>query len=85
MASIQLTLPNPINIALQAKPTNVATTTGNIDNGAWDVIYFVRTETVIDANGVKIMGERNILNILRHHQTLSFHQNFLKLFLIINS
>ena len=52
MSIIKLTLPNPINITLQAKPTNVASNTGNIDNGAWDVIYFVRTETVIDANGV---------------------------------
>ena len=52
MSIIKLTLPNPINITLQAKPTNVASNTGNIDNGAWDVIYFTRTETVTDANGV---------------------------------
>jgi len=51
MALINLTLPNPINITLQAKPADVASTTGNIDSGAWDVIYFTRTETVIDGNG----------------------------------
>ena len=54
MAEINLTLPNPINITLQAKPANVASSTGNIDNGAWDIIYFTRTETVLDANNNSI-------------------------------
>tara|TARA_R100000995_G_scaffold74862_1_gene44040 strand:- start:32 stop:457 length:426 start_codon:yes stop_codon:yes gene_type:complete len=54
MSTIALTLPNPINITLQAKPADVATATGNIDSGAWDVVYFTRTETVLDANNVSI-------------------------------
>tara|TARA_R100001082_G_scaffold60861_2_gene33846 strand:- start:8063 stop:8464 length:402 start_codon:yes stop_codon:yes gene_type:complete len=46
MATATLTLPNPINVSLQAKPTNVANNTTNIDNGAWDIIYFVRIDPI---------------------------------------
>tara|TARA_Y100001938_G_scaffold150774_1_gene243343 strand:+ start:6036 stop:6425 length:390 start_codon:yes stop_codon:yes gene_type:complete len=42
MAIMTLTLPNPINISLQAKSSTIITT--SIDNGAWDIIYFTRLE-----------------------------------------
>ena len=42
MASVSLTLKNPINTSLQAKSTGVATNTDNNDSGAWDIIYFVK-------------------------------------------
>ena len=44
MATITLTLPQPINISLQAKPEAVAAGSNEIDTGAWDVIYFVRID-----------------------------------------
>ena len=36
---------NPVNNSLQAKPTSVATATSEQDAGAWDVIYYVQTNT----------------------------------------
>ena len=44
MPTMILTLPNPINISLQAKASTIASNTSNIDNGAWDIIYFTRIE-----------------------------------------
>ena len=38
MPTVQYTFTNPINVSLQAKPTNVAT---GVQTGAWDNIYFV--------------------------------------------
>ena len=44
MPTIKLTLPNPVNISLQAKAINVASNVSSVslDSGAWDVIYFAR-------------------------------------------
>ena len=55
-ATIKLTLPNPVNVSLQSKITSVASggsdSTCNIDTGAWDIIYFVRTEDTYDCYNI---------------------------------
>tara|TARA_B100001059_G_C17774969_1_gene550701 strand:+ start:1013 stop:1414 length:402 start_codon:yes stop_codon:yes gene_type:complete len=48
MATITLTLPNPINTSLQAKTSSVATnSSSHVDTGSWDLVYFVN----LDADG----------------------------------
>ena len=51
MATITLDFDNSINISLQAKPTNVASSTSNADTGAWDIIYYVNSSDEIVALG----------------------------------
>tara|TARA_R100001463_G_scaffold21108_1_gene50996 strand:- start:34 stop:435 length:402 start_codon:yes stop_codon:yes gene_type:complete len=51
MATITLTLPNPINTSLQAKTSSVATSSSSyVDTGSWDLVYFAR----LDASGKQI-------------------------------
>ena len=48
MAVIQITLPNPVNVSLQAKTAGIATdTSSHIDTGSWDLVYFAN----LDADG----------------------------------
>ena len=44
MAIVKLTIPGQVNTSLQAKPKAVDSITANLDNGAWDIIYFVRID-----------------------------------------
>tara|TARA_R110000824_G_scaffold19621_10_gene75600 strand:+ start:1356 stop:1784 length:429 start_codon:yes stop_codon:yes gene_type:complete len=44
MATVKLVLTKPLNVSLQAKTSNVSSTTANIDNGAWDIVYFIRMQ-----------------------------------------
>ena len=45
MAILNLTLPKPVNISLQAKPSTVVD--GYVtQGGAWDIIYFVRIDPI---------------------------------------
>lgn len=45
MATITITLPNPINTSLQAKTATVASSSSyTTDKGSWDIIYFVRLD-----------------------------------------
>tara|TARA_R100000152_G_C6693064_1_gene124225 strand:- start:151 stop:546 length:396 start_codon:yes stop_codon:yes gene_type:complete len=43
--AITITLPYPINVSLQAKPSDVLEE-DSINSGGWDVIYFVRIDPV---------------------------------------
>tara|TARA_B100000963_G_scaffold303575_1_gene276840 strand:- start:63 stop:452 length:390 start_codon:yes stop_codon:yes gene_type:complete len=56
MATVTLTFANPINASLQAKPTSVASSTSNADNGAWDDIYFVTISNGKQSGDVKYLG-----------------------------
>ncbi len=42
MATVKLVLTKPINASLQAKSLSSASSTLNMDTGAWDIIYFTR-------------------------------------------
>ena len=42
MATVKLVLTKPINTSLQAKSLSSASSTLNMDTGAWDIIYFTR-------------------------------------------
>jgi len=45
MATITITLPNPINTSLQAKTATVASSSSYAtDKGSWDIIYFVKLD-----------------------------------------
>jgi len=45
MATITLTLPNPINTSLQAKTATVASASSyTTDKGSWDIVYFARLD-----------------------------------------
>ena len=51
MAVIQITLPNPVNVSLQAKTATVASSSSYItDKGSWDLVYF----TKIDVTGKQV-------------------------------
>jgi len=53
MAVIQITLPNPVNVSLQAKTATVASSSSYItDKGSWDLVYF----TKIDVTGKQVGG-----------------------------
>ena len=43
MSTVTLNFSNPINVSLQEKPTNVASTTSADDIGAWDIIYYLNS------------------------------------------
>ena len=43
--AIKITLPNPMNVTLQAKPSNVIDD-DFINNGGWDIVYFTRIDNV---------------------------------------
>ena len=45
MATVKLTLPGVVNTSLQAKDAALESQTANIDNGAWDIIYFTRIDS----------------------------------------
>ena len=57
MATITLTLPNPINASLQAKAASVSSSTANLDNGAWDIIYFTRLENGKQVGDIYRLGK----------------------------
>ena len=64
MPTIQLTLPNPINVSLQAKAIDVASSASSVslDAGAWDVIYFARIASNEEQTG-EILRLGNCVNI----------------------
>ena len=58
MATIRITLPNPVNKSLQAKIAAVASNTdSNTDNGGWDIIYFVKMVDGKQNGGIVQLGE----------------------------
>ena len=59
MPTVQYTFTNPINVSLQAKPTNVAT---GAQTGAWDNIYFVNIVSGKQSGAVKLIGECIAIN-----------------------
>lgn len=59
MPTVQYTFTNPINVSLQAKPTNVAT---GVQTGAWDNIYFVNIVSGKQSGTVKLIGECIAIN-----------------------
>ena len=65
MAIITLDIPNPINVSLQAKPTNVTDDNTNLDNGVWDCIYFIRVNSNGDTYGdIYKLGDCVGINIM---------------------
>jgi hypothetical protein len=69
MATVTLTFSNDINVSLQAKPTNIETSSAdNVDNaisdtGAWDIIYYVNS-----AGNIIKLGE--CIGINRDNKTI---------------
>ena len=59
MAIVTYSFDNPINVSLQAKPTNVAT---GVQTGAWDNIYFVNIVSGKQSGTVKLIGECIAIN-----------------------
>lgn len=58
MATIRITLPNPVNKSLQAKIAAVASNTdSNTDNGGWDIIYFVKMVDGKQSGDIVQLGE----------------------------
>jgi len=47
----------PVNVSLQAKPTNVASATSNQDGGAWDTIYYIQTTDGKQTGDVQLFGD----------------------------
>ena len=45
MATVKLTFPGVVNTSLQAKDAILESQTANVDNGAWDIIYFTRIDS----------------------------------------
>ena len=45
MAIVKLTFPGIVNTSLQAKDATLESQTANVDNGAWDIIYFTRIDS----------------------------------------
>jgi len=45
MATVKLTFPGVVNTSLQAKVATLESQTANLDNGAWDIIYFTRIDS----------------------------------------
>ena len=58
MAIIRITLPLPVNTSLQPKTSTVSDNTSSVaDNGAWDIIYFVKILNGVQSGGVIELGE----------------------------
>ncbi len=58
MATIRITLPNPVNKSLQAKIAAVASNTdSDTDNGGWDIIYFVKMVDGKQSGDIIQLGE----------------------------
>ncbi len=58
MATIRITLPNPVNKSLQAKIAAVASNTdSDTDNGGWDIIYFVKMVDGKQSGDIVQLGE----------------------------
>ena len=57
MATVRLVLTKPLNVSLQAKASDVSSTTANIDNGAWDIVYFTRMEGGKQIGDVQRLGK----------------------------
>lgn len=58
MATIRITLPNPVNKSLQAKIAAVASNTdSDTDSGGWDIIYFVKMVDGKQSGDVIQLGE----------------------------
>jgi hypothetical protein len=54
MAIVKITLPGLANASLQAKPLDIHVGTSNIDNGAWDIIYFARMDASTGEQSSKV-------------------------------
>jgi hypothetical protein len=58
MATIRITLPNPVNKSLQAKIAAVASNTdSDTDSGGWDIIYFVKMVDGKQSGDIIQLGE----------------------------
>ena len=57
MAIVKLVLPKPVNTSLQAKASDVNTSTSNADNGAWDIMYFARIENGKQVGDIQRLGK----------------------------
>ena len=58
MATIRITLPNPVNKSLQAKIAAVASNTdSDTDAGGWDIIYFVKMVDGKQSGDIIQLGE----------------------------
>ena len=59
MSTVKIQLPGQLNASLQAKPVDIASANSMIDNGAWDIIYFVRIspDTGKQEGAVQRMGK----------------------------
>ena len=58
MATIKITLPNPVNKSLQAKIAAVASNTdSDTDSGGWDIIYFVKMVDGKQSGDIIQLGE----------------------------
>jgi len=58
MATIRITLPNPVNKSLQAKTAAVASDTASqTDSGGWDIIYFVKIVDGKQSGSIIKLGE----------------------------
>ena len=57
MATVKLILPKPVNTALQAKAVSTSLSTSQLDNGAWDIIYFARMENGKQTGEIQRLGK----------------------------
>jgi hypothetical protein len=57
MAIVRLALTKPINTSLQAKASDVNASTSNVDNGAWDIVYFTRIENGKQVGDIERLGK----------------------------
>lgn len=54
MAIVKITLPGLANASLQAKGIDIHVGTNNLDNGAWDIIYFARMDASTGEQSSKV-------------------------------
>tara|TARA_R100001463_G_scaffold14467_3_gene38018 strand:- start:851 stop:1267 length:417 start_codon:yes stop_codon:yes gene_type:complete len=69
MAIVKITLPGLVNTSLQAKQIDVNIGTSNVDNGAWDIIYFTRIDGSSGKQSSKVYRLGKCINVVQMEQT----------------